>query len=381
MAFDISLFSAEALLGDAPIIKQLEKLTRDINYKTEEGETISVGDFYSKLNRDIAHIPILELDSKIVPGTEYAYILQVTNSLQTFLDKIESVNVKAIFFQSRLKGIRQALNNAGATFSAWYQIALSHTLKQADIKINVTTIKSLADSEFSRLVGGVDIDIEAMIESMEVQLALLKSNKSLALEKYKMAKDQVNAALSNIGHDISGMENLQQPKISLGDKYGRFVQQPTLKPPVEEEEDDEPVVFSGIKQSVVPVEVHTSGSIISDPLLGNVKLEEVDGQVSIITSKPTREIKMEKPEPTPVVSKKIEIPTEDDDDTIVVFKKIKKEEPIVRKLEPAIEPDDDDEDFPAIQQAQKKFDLKKNSDPAPGIKPKVWSDEDLDEIM
>lgn len=364
MNVNVQLFSAESLLKDAPILAQINQIKQSLNYQTEDG-LVSVTDYFNLLKRDIGNLKSFDLNSSIAPGTEYAYILTVTNSLQDTLDQLEQVSVKAVFFQSRLKSIQKNIDNAGATFSAWYQIALAQALKASDIKIPISAIKSLGDSEFSRLMEGQDLDIEAMIQSVEIHLGMLKSHKNLAQEKYKMAKDQVNASISNLAPVSEyGNEDMRLPRYQkLQEKYGdHFKANP--KPVVPEEEvDDEPVIYNSKKGG--DDEPLLTGSVIedtfseqmADPNQDVVFDEEedmftpaVEFEISHETGNPTGIVKRSIQEVTPVVVGEVDDPflgkvkvedskvtktegkntgttiTSEDDDEPVLFKRIRKEQ-------------------------------------------------------
>jgi hypothetical protein len=413
----VQTLSAETLLAGAPILNQIEQIRDSLNYKAEDG-VISVSDYFNRLRNDIGNLKSFELNSFIAPGTEYAYMLSVTNSLQDVLDQLEQVTVKAVFFQSRLKSIQKNIENAGATFSAWYQIALASALKTNEIKLPISAVKSLGDSEFCRLMDGQDLDIEAMILSVEVHLGMLKSHKNLAQEKYKMAKDQINASISNIAPSNDfGNESLRLPRYQkLQDKYGDHFKQPPV--PEEEIEDDEPVVYKKpawndeeedesllteklvdntfkaqmadpdqdvvfeeeetehtpavefeprTKESMVKTSVQAvSPVVVDDPFLGRVKVE--DDKVVILDG----------------VRKGQTVVTEEDDDEPILFKKKKISKPveeIVKVVKPEVSEEDDDE-FPAINQAQAQFNLGKIDAPAKNIKPKPkFEDDDLEDIM
>lgn len=434
MNINVQLFSAESLLKDAPILTQISQIKTSLNYQTEDG-LVSVGDYFNLLKKDIGNLKSFDLNSVIAPGTEYAYILSVTNTLQEVLDQLEQVSVKAVFFQSRLKSIQKNIDNAGATFSAWYQIALAQALKASDIKIPLSAIKSLGDSEFSRLMGGQDLDIEAMIQSVEIHLGMLKSHKNLAQEKYKMAKDQVNASISNLAPASEfGNEDLRLPRYQkLHEKYGSHFK-PDPQPAVPEEEiDDEPVLFKPTKddpgeveESLITNEVieETFSAQMADSEQEVVFEDENEFTPAVEFKTPSTEsksgiVKRTIQEVTPVVVGEVDDPflgkikvednkvtkiegknsgatiTSEDDDEPVLFKKVTKVDSTPKKFEvsassskdsiPVKEKDEDlyeDDEFPAISQAQKQFSVSKVEKPAKNISPKpAFNDDDLEDIM
>lgn len=468
MNFDVKIFSAETILNGAPILDQINSIKSTLVYKTENGN-ISIDDYYTNLCSLIGQVKSFDLRPQIPSGGEYAYLLEVTNSLQSVLDEIEMISVKAVFFQARLKSIQKNIDNAASTFSAWYQIALSHALKENDIKIPVSAVKSLGDSEFSRLMDGHDLNIEAMIQSMDIQIGLLKSNKNLCQDKYKMAKEQVNASISNLAPTSEfGNEQVRLPAYrKLIDKYGDHFKSPgklTQTPPPEEEDDDTPVIFNrrpteedqreeapaaqthvvpDLEEEEAPENVAVSGIVkrtiqevkplvVEDPFAGTLSMEggkaekihgkklvpaeDDDDEPVLFQRNPKKdkskevtkdEVKPEsKPEPKP--EKKVVPAEEEDDDTPVLFKKssIKavdvsavtnptdpaakmkvSEEPdeVVLFKKPGskvVEPSDDDDEFPAIREAQEQFQVKNVAKPAKNIVEKPsFNDDDLDDIM
>jgi len=424
MKFDIKMFSAESLLGDAPILKQIEQIKNNMTYKTEDG-LISLEDYFDKFNKDVSSLKTFDLEPVIAPGTEYAYLLRFTNILQEMLDQIEGVSVKGVYFQSRLRSIKQMIDNASSTFTAWYQIALSQALKENDIKIPVSSIKSLGDSEFSRLMDGKDIDIDAMYQAIDIQIGLLKSHKSLAMDKYKMVKDQVNASLSNLSPDNNyGNEHLRpQSTPKLEERYGKFFKQDTKLPVIEDEEDDAPVVF--IKHGELDENQNTidetSDGLLSESQLNNVYQEHVSSiaeeiidkpfidpdttdeevfgidpgqkgivKTSIVEVKPEvlgvvadpflGNIKLETKEDGRVSVSKTEgkpLVAEDDDEPVPFSKKEEKkdvEKPSLFKKRA------ETTQFSQIEKAQKEFKLESGFPPAKNIKPKPDLD-DLDELV
>lgn len=427
MNINVQLFSAEVLLSGAPILDQINQICESLNYQTEDGQ-VSVGDYFNLLRKDIGNLKSFDLNSTIAPGTEYAYILSVTNTLQEVLDQLEQVSVKAVFFQSRLKSIQKSVENVGATFSAWYQIALSQALRSNEIKIPISAIKSLGDSEFSRLMKGQDLDIEAMIQSVEIHLGMLKSHKNLAQEKYKMAKDQVNASISNIAPPSEfGNEAVRLPKYQkLQERYGEHFKQPPL--PEEEVDDDEPVLYKALNDEEDPEDIIIQNHVIDDAFKNQMADPEQDvvfekeetefspavdfseDQVAMVEAH-KKIVKRTVQEVSPIVVAvvddpflgKIKVednkvtktegkslpPVEEDDDEPILFKKATKVTAPPKDFEvsassskDAIPVADDDDDFPAISMAQEQFKLKQVEKPAKGISPKpVFNDDDLEDII
>ena len=100
-----------------------------------------------------------------------------------------------------------------------------------EIKLPASTQKALAESEFSRLVGDEDLNIEGLISAVEVMIVHLKDMKKIANEKYKLGSDQANAALVNL--PFNGVAESNQFSL-LKQRWGMGVE----LPPKESEYDD-----------------------------------------------------------------------------------------------------------------------------------------------
>jgi len=222
---------AEALLKDQLILTQISALKEGMIYKSDN-EVYSLSDFFELLRKDASKLDQVQLTSSLAPGTEQDYLVQLLTSYEHVLDQVERQIVRAIFFAGKLKSIRSRADNLSSTFVAWYLIALTDQVKEIpSLKLTAAIQKSLAESEFSRLIDGADQDLEGMLEATQLMTDMLKGHKKLASEKYNMGKDQVNAALSSLGTD--GYSSSGAP---------RFVRKPN---PIEEDDDEAPVRFRG----------------------------------------------------------------------------------------------------------------------------------------
>ena len=219
---------AETLLRDQLILSQVTQLKDGMTYKTDE-ETYSLTDFFELIRKDASKLSQVQLSAAITPGNEQSYLVQLLTSYETVLDEVERQIVRAIFFAGKLKSLRSRVDNLSSTFVAWYLIALSDQVKDVpSLKLTGPIQKSLAESEFSRLLDGADQDLEGMLEAASLLVDMLKGHKKLAAEKYNMGKDQVNASLSSMNTDGY-----------LAKGAPAFVRKPD---PIEED-DDEPVRF------------------------------------------------------------------------------------------------------------------------------------------
>ncbi len=202
---------AEVILKDTTILNQVQKLKSLLTYESE-GTVYSFEDYFQTLNKEIKSIEHIELLAAVPPGGAQSYLVELSMALQMVTDKIEMAQTKAIYFQGKLKSALHVKDNLLATFSAWYLIAIAEKLKEAELKIPASTQKALAESEFSRLLEDVDINIEGLLSAVEVMVTHLKEMRKIAQEKYKLGTDQANASIVNLpfnGHKDGG-ESLNQ---------------------------------------------------------------------------------------------------------------------------------------------------------------------------
>jgi hypothetical protein len=251
---------AETLLRGQLILEQVTQLKDGMTYKTDEA-TYSLTDFFELIRKEASKLSQVQLSSAIAPGNEQMYLVNLLTSYETVLDEVERQIVRAIFFAGKLKSLRSRVDNLSSTFVAWYLIALSDQVKDVpSLKLTSPIQKSLAESEFSRLLDGADQDLEGMLEATSILVDMLKGHKKLAAEKYNMGKDQVNASLSSMNTDGY-----------LAKGAPAFVRKPD---PIEDD-DDEPVRFrpkSETSEVTEGVRVATR----------DISAEEVDGVASMV---------------------------------------------------------------------------------------------------
>ena len=193
----LTALKAEEILKDSTILGQTLNLKITLAYKTDK-DVFSFEGYFHILNAEIQSIERIELSASIPPGGAQSYLAELSMALQLVTDKIESAHTKAIYFEGKLKSAAHLRDNLQATFSAWYLIALSEKLKFYDIKLPISTQKALAESEFARLVGEDDLNIDGLIAAVEVMIVHLKDMKKIANEKYKLGSDQANATIVNL---------------------------------------------------------------------------------------------------------------------------------------------------------------------------------------
>jgi hypothetical protein len=242
---------AESLLEDSHVLTQIDVLRNGLRYKTD-GEEVSFDDFFQTLQAEIGAVPRIELESTISPGCESEYQIQLVTALERVFDEADRVLNRLLFFQSKLRAAQQQFQVLEVTFIAWYSIAATEYLNAPDfkaIKLNATAIKALAQSEFGRLMQGVNIDVETLLEVTKVLSKQILSHKTVAQEKYNLGKDQVNASWTS--------NNLPPEGIAGGEEGQELIT------PTEPEEDAEevPAFVSKTPAIGVVTSVNSDGTI------------------------------------------------------------------------------------------------------------------------
>lgn len=197
---------AEVILKDTTILSQVQKLKGLLHYETDEHQ-YDFEEYFHALSKEIKSIERIELLTTVPPGGAQSYLVELSMALQMVTDKVEMAQTKAIYFQGKLKSALHVKDNLLATFSAWYLIAIAEKLKEAELKIPASTQKALAESEFSRILEDMDVNIEGLLSAVEVMVTHLKDMRKIAQEKYKLGTDQANASITNLpfnGHKDGG---------------------------------------------------------------------------------------------------------------------------------------------------------------------------------
>lgn len=219
---------AEVLLEGSYILSQIDKLRVSFCQASADGK-LSNDDYFDYLEREIQSIPRLELLSRVAPNVESTYIQELVESLDQIQEKITIVHNLALRFQARLIESQTAILEAGGAFEAWYSLAVQEFLRGSNNKMSQSTVKALAQSEFSRLMAGVPAAITSLLVAVKAETEHLNSKKRMAREKVELGREQVQAAWTTRLPPIHGVSG--QPG-SLGLIRGQ-----------EEEEDEEPPAY------------------------------------------------------------------------------------------------------------------------------------------
>ena len=184
---------AEGLLRESYILECIGELVKGLSYASE-GEAVSYEDMYARLALEADALPKLSLDLDISPGTESRYSIQLTQGMEQVVDRCDQALRKAILFESRVKDAASRLRKVRGEFGAWYCLAATERLAQAEARLPSLQVKQLSDSEFSRLSGGLDVAMDSLLSAVKALKAEITEHKKAQMAKYNMGKDQVNAS-------------------------------------------------------------------------------------------------------------------------------------------------------------------------------------------
>jgi len=197
----LSGFSAETLLGsDAHVIKEVTDLLHDLRYSSQ-GNEISLDEAFMQLQNEVDSLPVLTLDMDVPPGTENEYLIRLSTSQEKVLDDCDRILRRILEYQSKLKNAERAIKKYRSDFMAWYILAASYLVMQHKVKFPPSQVKQLAESEFSRLLENVDVQVDNLISSVEHLTEEARQHKKIQSEKHGLGKDQANASwTSHLGN-------------------------------------------------------------------------------------------------------------------------------------------------------------------------------------
>lgn len=271
----LNQLKAETILHGMDILPKITQLRESFTYKTDEDST-SFQDYYNQLVRDVGNVEQIQLLTSVPPGSAQKYLIDLTQALQTVTDHLENVHSRALFFLGKINSAIHNRDNLSATFCVWYQVAVMDTLKTFDIKITNTTIKALAESEFSRLLNEEDQILDGMKAAVEVLIDHLKNGKKLAMEKYKIGTDQANSSIIRMPNQA--YTDGGEPFSLLKAKYGMKVEgSERLKYDDEEEAEEDPdYVQHRQVPSPEPHVLKTIDAVVKHSDVGSVSEDEFD---------------------------------------------------------------------------------------------------------
>lgn len=233
----MNALKAEELMKDSQLFAQIEKLRTDLSYRSEEGK-LAFDDYFKQLVDAVDAIPKLQLEDDVAPGTETTYTIQLTQATENIVDECDRLFRRLNQFEGKLRDAERQVLNQKAEFVAWYMLAAGIILKDLESKLPQAEIRKLAESEFSRLAGSLDVVLISLLDAVKIETNRVSQHKASQKEKYNLGKDQANASwtstLPAFGNsftedrgDVSGVQEMDdedvpaqiraKPQINIGD--------------------------------------------------------------------------------------------------------------------------------------------------------------------
>jgi hypothetical protein len=232
----IAALKAEELMKGSQLFDQITKLAGSLSY-ISNNEKYSFDDYFKQLTDSIDAIPRLQLSDDVAPGAETTYTIQLTQEVERIVDECDRLFRRLNQFEGKLRDAERQVNNQKAEFVAWYMLAANVILKDLESKLPQTKLANLAEAEYSRLIGGLDVVLESLLDAVKIETDRVSQHKATQKEKYNLGKDQANASwtssLPAFGNafaedqgDVSGVQELDEdvpvpikakPQISIGD--------------------------------------------------------------------------------------------------------------------------------------------------------------------
>jgi hypothetical protein len=184
---------AENLLSGSYVLTQIQLLSDSLKYNTEGG-SISYDDYYNRLEKELDEVSRIELRNDVVPGTESQYQIQLSVAMERVNTDCSKLTQHILHFRALLNNALVKSKTLSASFVAWYTLAANEVLEETKAKLPTSAVKALADSEFSRLFSGLNMEVESLVTALNVQMEQIKEHKKSQQEKYKMGQDQANAS-------------------------------------------------------------------------------------------------------------------------------------------------------------------------------------------
>jgi hypothetical protein len=233
----MAALKAEELMSGSQLFGQIERLVAELSYRTEEGK-LAFDDYFKTLVDAVDAIPKLQLEDDVAPGTETTYTIQLTQAAENIVDECDRLFRRLNQFEGKLRDAERQVNNQKAEFVAWYMLAAGILLKDLESKLPQAKIGALAEAEFSRLMGGLDVVLTSLLDAVKIETNRVSQHKATQKEKYNLGKDQANASwtssLPAFGNaftedrgEVSGVQEMDdedvpakvaaKPQISIGD--------------------------------------------------------------------------------------------------------------------------------------------------------------------
>jgi hypothetical protein len=189
----IAALKAEKLMEGSQLFSQIDSLRTTIGYKSGEGK-VGFDDYFKTLVDAVDAIPKLTLEDNVAPGAETTYTIQLTQEVERIVDECDRLFRRLNQFEGKLRDAERSVLNQKAEFVAWYMLAAGLVLKDLESKLPQTKLADLAQAEFSRLVGGLDIVLTSLLDAVKIETKRVDQHKASQKEKYQLGKDQANAS-------------------------------------------------------------------------------------------------------------------------------------------------------------------------------------------
>src|SRR5271156_4317854 len=232
----MSALKAEELMKGSQLFGQIEKLRAELSYRTEDGK-LAFDDYFKELVDAIDAIPKLTLEDDVASGTETTYTIQLTQAAENIVDECDRLFRRLNQFEGKLRDAERQVNNQKAEFVAWYMLSAGILLKDLESKLPQAELRRLAEAEFSRLMGNLDVVLVTLLDAVKIETSRVSQHKASQKEKYNLGRDQANASwtssLPAFGNaftedrgDVSGVQEMDEdvpakiaakPQISIGD--------------------------------------------------------------------------------------------------------------------------------------------------------------------
>jgi hypothetical protein len=214
----MNLLKAESLLADSFVLTQVESFKNALNYRTDDN-VVSFDDHFIFLQASIDKIQRIKLQDSVSKGTGAKYENELLSALEEIQDQVEKWTIKVIRFQGDIMRAKSDSDELRSAFESWYYLAALTVLQEAEIKLPAANIKSLASSEFSRLMNRTDVSLEALIEALKIEVKRLDGKRKMAKTKFDMGREQVNASWANVLPNALGISGTGPAFGVLSDGY------------------------------------------------------------------------------------------------------------------------------------------------------------------
>lgn len=184
---------AENILSGSQLLTEIAGLRDSLKYQSNE-QVFSYDDYYFTLQKQIEKMPRIALQPDVAPSTESQYQIKLSQALEAVYDDADRVMSHLLHFLSKLKGAQERMDTLKASFVAWYSLAATQYLTTYDLDLGKTVIADLARAEFERLMLGLDVEVNSLVQAVKVQVTVVQKRKSTAQDKFNLGKDQANAA-------------------------------------------------------------------------------------------------------------------------------------------------------------------------------------------